>query len=66
MAIKPANQLADKVAFLARLTPGQAADALRVIGTVIVNEIKQGHAVEFTNFGLFDQERVDVSPYEDS
>lgn len=54
MSIKPATQLAQQVAFLARLTPLQAEDAIRVIGTAIIKEIKAGHAVEFENFGLFD------------
>lgn len=54
MAIKPANQLAYQVAFLARLTPLQAEQALAAIGAAVLKEIKQGHAVEFQDFGLFD------------
>lgn len=54
MTIKSATQLAPHIAFMARLTPAQAEQALAAIGTAIVHEVKQGHAVEFENFGLFD------------
>ena len=54
MSIKSATQLAPHVAFLARLTQTQAEQAIAAIGTAIIKEVKNGHAVEFENFGLFD------------
>ncbi|WP_027853368.1 HU family DNA-binding protein [Marinobacterium litorale] len=54
MTTKSANQLAPAVAFQARLTQLQAEQAIQAIGNAVLKEIKQGHAVEFENFGLFD------------
>ncbi len=55
MPTKAEYQLIDRVAFAARLTQGQARDAINAIGAAIVREVQEGHAVEIANFGLFDR-----------
>ncbi len=63
MTTKSAHQLVPHVAFMARLTPTQAEQAVKAIGQAIMKEVVAGHAVEFDNFGLFEKgERGDGTP----
>lgn len=54
MTTKSATQLAPQIAFLARLTLTQAEQALAAIGPSVLSAVKQGDAIEFEGFGLFD------------
>ncbi|WP_299197932.1 HU family DNA-binding protein [uncultured Amphritea sp.] len=54
MSIVTAEQMASHVAFCARLSPVQAKSAIEAIGSVILQQLAQGHAVAIEGFGLFE------------
>ena len=54
MSVLDAKHLASHVARQARLTNGQAEDAINAIGTVIIKQLQNGHAVALDGFGLFE------------
>lgn len=54
MSVMNAKQLASYLAVQARLTQGQAEDAVNAFGIVIVKQLQRGHAVALEGFGFFD------------